>query len=276
MSGLLLCGKTSDRPLHISEAKINLYSMEELCYYLYNNIYVIGPEFFDNSLLEFIENGLGLENVAKKLKDQMYRNESYIGMIRTILEGSYYYSSDEKESIMELLKELENKSVHERMKARGDLLAEKGRYEAALRIYKMLLEKKYKNVDSSFIGCIWNNMGVIYAKLFLYEDAFNCFKLACDMDMEQEYLDNLICISLIINDEQKIGDIKLQYQVTDEILDRYNRAIELAEENIKTDGKLDEIREKLTYSPDKELGSFYNGADEIITMWKKAYREQIQ
>lgn len=276
MSGLLLCGKTAKKPLNVKEAEINLYSMEELCYYLYNNIYMIGPEFFDNSLIEFLDNGLELEAVAKKIKDQMYRNESYIEMIKTIIDGSHYYCTAEKENISQVLKELENRSEAERIKARGDLLAQNGRYDGAIRTYRTLLGTNRKGADSRVIGSIWNNMGVIYAKLFLYRDALSCFKLAYDMGMEQEYMDNLICTLILLDDAEKTEEIKLQYEITDEVIEKYGQAIEMARDEIKKDPRLLHIREKLTYSPEKELNSFYKGADQIINMWKNAYREQIK
>ena len=87
MSGLLLCGKTTDRPFYVKEAELNVYSMEELCYFIYNNVYMIGQDFFDDSLLKFIEDELELINTVKKLKDQRFRQEPAASMIKTVLDG---------------------------------------------------------------------------------------------------------------------------------------------------------------------------------------------
>ena len=41
MSAMILCrGKVADNPLYIMQSGIRLYTEEELCYYIYNNIYI--------------------------------------------------------------------------------------------------------------------------------------------------------------------------------------------------------------------------------------------
>lgn len=280
MSGLLLCGKTAKNPLYIKDLGINLYSMEELCYYLYNNIYMIGPEFFNESLLKFIGIELELENITKILKDQMFRNESYTKMIRTVLENSYYYTDDEKEEVIKILGDLGNKSVGDRLKARADLLMEMGRYEGALKTYKMLLGKTFKIEDNVLIGNIWNNMGIIYGKLFLYEDAISCLKVACDLNMNQSYLDNLICCVIFSSQENEKGiveleDIKIQYQVSDADIDNYKKVISTAKRDVEESTILKDILNKLKFDGRKELSTYYKEVEVIINQWKRDYREQI-
>lgn len=280
MSGLLLCGKTAKNPLYIKELGINLYSMEELSYYLYNNIYMIGPELFNESLLRFIGDELELENITKILKDQMFKNESYTKMIRTILENSYYYTDDEKIEAIKILEDLGNKSVGDRLKARADLLMKMGRYESAIKTYKMLLGKTYKIEGNVLIGNIWNNMGVIYGKLFLYDDAISCFKMACDLNMNQSYLDNLVCCVIISNNENEKGteqleDIKIQYGVSDDDIENYKKLIDTTKQGIKESKVLNDILNKLQYDGRKELNNYYKEVDEIVGQWKKDYREQI-
>lgn len=280
MSGLLLSGKTTEKPLYVQDMDINLYSMEELCFYLYNNVYMVGPDFFNESLLEFIGAEMGLDGIVKKLKDQIYRNESYINMIKTILESNHYYADREKENIIKVLKELEDKSIGERMKMRADLFIEKGRYESAIRAYKILLGKNYNIKDNKLIGSIWNNMGVIYAKMFLYEDALNCFKLAYDLYKKQEFLDNLICNSIIMvnlseGENSTIEDLKTQYEISEDDIEKYKKAIELAEQAVMDEPEARMEIETLRYGNDKELGEYYKNTGEILKQWKKSYREQI-
>ena len=37
MSGLILCSRKADVPYRIADADLNIYSIEEFAYYLYNN-----------------------------------------------------------------------------------------------------------------------------------------------------------------------------------------------------------------------------------------------
>ncbi len=275
MSGLLLCTKTAKRPLTIKDSGINLYSMEELCYYIYNNIYIIEPEFFSKELIEFLEKELELEKTAKKLKDQIFRNESYINMIRTILEGGFYYSDEEMGQIEEVLADLGKKSQGDRMKFKADMLAEQGKYEKALNAYRSLLEAKYNAEQTKLLGDIWNNMGVIYARMFLFEDALCCFQKAYDMEGEQEYRDNIICSLIFMENKEKFCELMETYNISEETADRYRRAVMMAEEEVRNNPGIIHETEMFKYTADKELGSYYSDVDSVLDKWKQEYREHI-
>lgn len=275
MSGLLLCTKTAKRPLTIKDSGINLYSMEELCYYIYNNIYIIEPEFFSKELIEFLEKELELEKTAKKLKDQIFRNESYINMIRTILEGGFYYSDEEMGQIEEVLADLGKKSQGDRMKFKADMLAEQGKYEKALNAYRSLLEAKYNAEQTKLLGDIWNNMGVIYARMFLFEDALCCFQKAYDMEEEQEYRDNIICSLIFMENKEKFCELMETYNISEETADKYRRAVMMAEEEVRNNPGIIHETEMFKYTADKELGSYYSDVDSVLDKWKQEYREHI-
>ena len=59
MSGIILCRtKESQVPLHIDSMDINIYSLEELSYFIYNNIYIIEADMIDERFLKFIKEDL--------------------------------------------------------------------------------------------------------------------------------------------------------------------------------------------------------------------------
>ena len=52
MSAMILCrGKVADNPLYIMQSGIRLYTEEELCYYIYNNIYILTNDFINDELI---------------------------------------------------------------------------------------------------------------------------------------------------------------------------------------------------------------------------------
>ena len=56
MAGFILCrSKYAEKPYYINNMAINIYSMEELCYYIYNNIYLIGTDLIDEGLVNWID-----------------------------------------------------------------------------------------------------------------------------------------------------------------------------------------------------------------------------
>ena len=47
MGGMILCrSEYSKIPYYIEGADINVYSIEEISYFLYNDIYLVGADFF--------------------------------------------------------------------------------------------------------------------------------------------------------------------------------------------------------------------------------------
>ena len=78
MSGLLLCGKKSDVPYRINDSDISIYSIEELAYYLFNNVYFIDDEFFTDNLAEYIEKNLNMKKIAGRLKLAERQRMSYV------------------------------------------------------------------------------------------------------------------------------------------------------------------------------------------------------
>ena len=65
MSGLLLCSsKRGERPYVIEKNKWKIWSLEELCYYLYQNAYSITEDFFSEELISYLRNELELEALS--------------------------------------------------------------------------------------------------------------------------------------------------------------------------------------------------------------------
>ena len=67
MNKLSLCTNHIEKPFYIKEINKNIFSIEELGYYLYNYLYLIDDEFFGESLINYIENELEQKTIASGL-----------------------------------------------------------------------------------------------------------------------------------------------------------------------------------------------------------------
>ena len=54
MGRYILGGKEARLPYEVEELNLRLYTIEELCYYIYNNLPLIGDDFIDERLLSFL------------------------------------------------------------------------------------------------------------------------------------------------------------------------------------------------------------------------------
>ena len=121
MAGLIWCkGKYSTRPYYISNMAVNIYSMEELSYYIYNNIYLIGTDLFDTGLIDFIDRELGEKELAEELEFLSSQNAGLAEMVITVLRHVDYYSEEEISELRKVIDMLDTQNALERLKLRAD------------------------------------------------------------------------------------------------------------------------------------------------------------
>lgn len=274
MSGLLLCGKRTTNPYIIKEAGINIYTIEELCYYLYNNTYMVGSEFFCYELVRFIEAELELPSLAQRLKYGIDHKSDLTTMVLEVLSSNGYYSPEERQNIEKTLTALGSKSKAERMKAMADMLLDRKRYVSASNAYKDILNSKDEVYETSFIAGIWNNIGVIYTKQFLFEDAVKCFRTACDINRQEEYFDNLVCAAIFSRNDGLIEDITAQYQIGEGMMEHYIKAIESNRKLLVRSKEFTELKDRLLYDGSKELAAYKKDIQKVLDMWKEEYRQE--
>ena len=91
MSGYILCQtKKAQHPYFIENISMNIYSIEELCYYLYHNLYLADHTVFNEELCNWLRDELELVHLAAKLKQNLERNVSVEDMIYPVFKEINY------------------------------------------------------------------------------------------------------------------------------------------------------------------------------------------
>ncbi len=273
MSGLLLCGKRTTNPYYIEEAGINIYSIEELCYYIYNNTYMVGLSFFTDELAAFISDELELPSLGQRIKQKIACKADVVSIVMDIMTATNYYSHDECKGIEEAIKKYGSMSKQERMKARADMLVDRKRYVSAMVAYKDILANRDEQYNSAFVASIWNNMGVLNAKQFLFADALKCFRMACDIDKKDDYFKNMISAAMFSKNEDMLDDVVAQYQVTDGLLNEYINSVEEDKKKLVQDKEFVELTSGFKYDGSIELSVFNENACGVLDSWKEEYRQ---
>ena len=92
MGKIILCrGKKADTPLTVLQTGVKLYTAEELCYYIYNNIYLIGQDFIDDNLISFLDE-TGEKELAERVRKLKETGGSLAQIFVIILKTIDYYS----------------------------------------------------------------------------------------------------------------------------------------------------------------------------------------
>ena len=167
MAGLILCRtRYAERPYYISNMGVNIYSLEELCYYIYNNIYLIGTDLFDEGLTDYISGELGEKELAEQLEFLITENAGLSELVMTVLRYVDYYSEEEIDALAGTIESLDTQNASERLKLRADNFLSNKRYSNAVHNYEIIVYgQKDINLSDDFYGNVWHNMGVAYESL---------------------------------------------------------------------------------------------------------------
>ncbi len=275
MGGLILCGRKAKEPYYIVEAGKNVYTVEELSYYLYNNAYMVGEEFFDDGLISFISDELGMAAAGQRLRYLKDNKGRVKEMITAVLRANSYYTSDEIKEFEEFVENLSDMTPAQRLKSKADGLCGIRKYNSALRTYMNIISQQPdpKN-DDSFYGTVWNNMGVVYEKLFLYNEAFNCFKMAADMCPVPDIKERLVMAAILCENEKLIDDVKNRYGLSDDDTDRCRRMLSAEKKRIVAGKEYGRFVNDITFDSSMDMEDYYVNIREMTDRWKDEYRKE--
>lgn len=180
MGNLVLChDKHASHPYEISRIHCKIFTMEELCYYLCNNLYLIDYTIMNEQLCSWLEEELNMASLAEQLRDVIRLHGSVEKFVVTILKASRIYREPEMIRIQNVLERLKNQKDIERQKYKGDNLLESGEIEEAILVYQGILnQEKDESVDGKFYGRIYAGLGAAYGKLFLYQESAKMYDRA--------------------------------------------------------------------------------------------------
>lgn len=190
MGSLILCHKKrAKQPYEISRVHMKIYTIEELCYYICNNLYLIDYTIINRPLCDWIGRELELDKLAEKLREELRSNCSMEQFILTILRESNIYAQSDINRMQSVLDHLQNQKEVERAKYKADSLLESKEYESAILVYQSIVNKEWDDsVDKTFYGSIYGCLGSAYGHLFLYEEAAKMYDAAYRICEEPEML----------------------------------------------------------------------------------------
>lgn len=226
MSGLMLCTMQAQKPYFVKELNKNIYSIEELSYYLYNYLYLVEEKFFSEALIDYLENTLEQKSIADGLRHLEDRGGNLGEKISFVVKNSGYYSSKEVEELERHLVMLNSKTSSERIKAKADILMNNHKYNLAIVFYRNVLNKgRSVELGQEFYGDVYHNLGVAYARMFEYSTAAACFRSAYKLSNNARSLESAIKADLMDGNEQRLKLDQSQYKLQDMTINKLRTEI---------------------------------------------------
>ncbi len=195
-------GRYAGTAYTIKNTWIRVYCVEELCYYICNNSYLLEDEFVSNELITWLEEECNLPMLVRRIRTQLRQNSRLEAFVRVILEELHYCSEEEIVTIEQMILANQSKTSVEKTKVLADYFLKNRRYALALKTYGELLDEYEKQLNFATRASVYYQIGVIYANLFLFEQAADHFKLAYSTYEREDYKTAYLAVNrLILSDD---------------------------------------------------------------------------
>lgn len=222
MGELLLCNQMlAAMPYYIEEVSLNVYSLEELSYFIENNICLLTEDFMSEELCQWVSAELKQEDLAKKLQMIRQNGGKLAEFVECLLNGTGYCSRESCAKIVAELRELEQRPGYECVKIRADRYVENKKYLSGMYEYLRLLQMKELQGHPKTAGLVWHNLGTVYARLFLFAEAMECFQNAFRLSGRQESLESALYAKACLEDSER----PLEKPETAALLEQYRKVL---------------------------------------------------
>lgn len=274
-------GDYAKTPYCIPGLEINVYSMEELCYCLKENSFLLDLSLMNDRLLHWIEQECGLKELSRILHPLVHRQGTLSAFVDMILSYVGLYGESVRREVEQILKQGAGLSRIEKRKSQVDYLVGKKKYLAAVREYDILLSKWREQEEEGeplpAVGClsaILHNKGVALAGLMLYTRAAECFLSAYEVDGDPNcYRDYLAAKRMELSEDDYVSFAAGQKE-------GYEYTLDLEKDIDKFMTEWEQQPEYLLLFNRREARSFdrqryYSEGERLIRTLKDSYRNSV-
>lgn len=184
MRASICVGKYTEVPYVVTELEIPVYSMEELCFCLKENAYLLDVSLMNDGLLKWIDRECGLHDLARELHPLVHRKGALSAFVLRIQEYTGLYPENVLQELEQVLKQGAGLSSLEKRKGQIDYLVGKKKYMAAVKGYDALLAQCDTDSGAPVTAAsplaglkasLLHNKGVAYTCMMLYGKAADSF-----------------------------------------------------------------------------------------------------
>ena len=246
MGELFICNEPiAALPYYIEGISWNVYSLEELCYYVEHNTYLLEKDFMNEELCTWIGKEVKNLKLAERLRDIMRMDGRLSEFVLALLVDCGYCPRETIKEIIRVVRDMEEKSDFECNKVRADRLMEKEKYLSSIYEYKRLLDSNEAGEQKKeLIGNIWHNLGTAYTRLFLFQEAMHCYAKAYELNGNPASQEAILMAGRCLNHEINV-------------------------ENADFSQKLDSISALNTR---EHRSQYHKAVSDVIFNWKEEYR----
>lgn len=271
---VLLCGNDATTPYRFANPDVLVWSVEELCYLMKENAFLLEKDIMDRKLVSWIDTECGLGDLAASLYPLLGQKGTVNAFVLTILQYVGSFTRETIEEVDRLLSQGSNLSTYEKYKVRVDQMAGSGRYAEAAAAYDALLEELPQE-ESVLRASLLHNKGVALTGLFLFEQAAACFLGAYDLCPDREtFVEYLAAKRMHLSESDYISFVAQLPEAYEESLEleRRIKALGRSWESQLDRQRLEQMKQWKAYG---DTGRYYGEAQRMIQGLKQGYRTGV-
>lgn len=273
-------GSYAEKPYQIPGLEVEVRSMEELCYCIRENAFLLDTSFLEDGLLRWIGEECGLGELAERLHPLVHRKGTLSAFAVEILDYVGFYDQETVQETAQVLRQGAGLSAVERRKRQIDYMVKNKRYRAAVKGYELLLEKWQEQEGrgetvpaADCLARIWHNKGVAFAGLMLYDRAVECFRRAYELDPGEEYcMSYLAAMRLLVTEEEYVSFVAEHREMYKYTL-RLEKRMEKAVSEWETQPDYLRLYHRREMRSDGEIQKYEEDSERLIRALKDSYRD---
>lgn len=263
-------------PYHFRLTDTNVYSMEEVCYYIWHNINIDPGRSVDRDVLMWIEKELHMEETSHKLACLIQDHKNLKDIVVTICCSCDYYDEEEINALIHLMDEIEQMPAYARKKHKGDTYLACHSYEKALEEYEKVFESdEVLHAEKEAYGSIFHNMGVAYSNLAEFRKAAEYFLKAYEQNKKDASLSQGLFALRLSKDVEGYKKALVDFDVSPE------KQLQWEKEYTQVISQSSQCREALKIEKLRNVmksgnvAEYYDKVHKYVLDWKNEYRKQI-
>lgn len=275
MGKLILCsGARTKRPYCFPSTGIRVYSIEELCHFLFHHIYLIEEELFNEALIDWIQVELKLPERAEKLRQLKTRHADTKTMVTVILCSADYYTEHE---IKSYLKELDTIVGMPRIKRNcikaNNYLKQRQFKEAEAEYEKLSESKDAAELTQEDYGDILHNLAVAKLHTVGFQAAAELFEQAYIRNNKEESLRQYLFAIHLIGMEDLYNNKLEEYQVGEALRLNIEGMLQASIEEAKQSELMIELHNIRQLKLSGNINGYDQRNEELIEGWKTQIRQ---